>query len=69
MHNKGDFDKILDDINNAASNQKKDIFDKKYSYVVCNEFYSDKACLPNLESTKDDLVSIRGTINMMGIEK
>ena len=68
MHNKGDFDKILYDINNAAKNQKKDKFDSKYSLAICNEVYEDKACLDNLPSTKDDFASIRGTINMMGIE-
>ena len=68
MHNKGDFEKILHDINNAAKNQKKDKFDQKYSLAICNEIYADKACLDNLPSTKDDFASIRGTINMMGIE-
>ena len=58
----------MDDINNAAKNQKKDKFDQKYSYVVCNEIFADKACLDNLPSTKDDFASIRGLTNMMGID-
>ena len=44
----GDFDKILKDIENAALNQKKDRFVKKYGFVACNEFYKDKTGLPDL---------------------
>ena len=58
----------MDDINNAAKNQKKDKFDQKYSYVVCNEIFSDKAGLDDLPSTKDDFACIRGLTNMMGID-
>ena len=68
MYKEGDYQKILNDINNVVYN-KKDKFSKKYSFVSCNEFYDDKACLTNLASTKNDLASIRGTLNMMGILK
>ena len=69
IYEDGTFEKIQNDIINAVSNQKKDNFSKKYSFVACNEFYDDKACLANLPSTKDDFASIKGTINFMGIEK
>ena len=44
----GDFNRILKDIENAALNQKKDRFVKKYGFVACNEFYKDKSGLPDL---------------------
>ena len=37
--------------------------------MACNEFYNDKAGLPNLISTKDDFASINGTIELMNILK
>ena len=68
LHKEGEFDKILHDIINVVKNQKKDKFSKKYSFVSCNEFYHDKACLANLATTKDDFASVKGTVNMMGIK-
>ena len=65
----GDFDRILKDIENAAVNQKKDKFTKKYGFIACNEFYRDKTGLPNLPQTKNDLSSIKRTFNMMNIKK
>ena len=44
----GNFEKILEDIKNAAFRQKKDIFTKKIGLFACNEFYDDKAGLPNI---------------------
>ena len=32
----GEFNKILGDIKNAAENQRKDKFSKKYALLVCN---------------------------------
>ena len=69
MHDKGDLDRILEDINNCAVNQKKDKFTLKFCFVTCNEFYSDKAGLPNLPQTKDDFSSIKRTVNMMDIKR
>ena len=37
--------------------------------MTCNEFFDDKANLPNLPTTKDDFASVRGSINMMGIDQ
>ena len=63
----GDFQKILDDIENAASNQKKDKFSQKYALICCNETYKTKAGLDNLPQTKNDLADIRRTTKMLGI--
>ena len=65
----GDFNRILKDIENAALNQKKDRFVKKYGFVACNEFYKDKSGLPDLPQTKNDLSSIKRTFNMMDIKQ
>ena len=69
MQSDSNFDKILDDINNCTLNQKRDKFTQKYAFVTCNEFYDDKAGLPNLPSTKDDFSSIKRTIHMMDIKQ
>ena len=67
MQSGNDFEKIIDDIENAAFNQKKDKFTQKYGLVACNEFYANKAGLPNLPQTKDDFRSIKRTMHMMNI--
>ena len=67
MQSGSDLEKILDDIENAATNQKKDKFTQKYGLVACNEIYATKAGLPNLPQTKDDLGSIKRTMHMMNI--
>ena len=36
MQKDGSFDKILEDIENAATNHKNDKFTKKYGFVACN---------------------------------
>ena len=48
MHKESDFDKILEDIQNAAQNQKRAKFTKKYGFVACNQIYNTKAGLHNL---------------------
>ena len=65
----GDFDKILEDIENAADNQKQDKFTRKYALIACNETYKTKSGLPNLSQTKNDLNDIRRTVKMMHINK
>ena len=69
MQNSGDLNKILKEISNAASNQKRDKFTQKYGFVVCCETYNDKAGLHNLPSTKDDFSSVKRTMHMMNIDK
>ena len=44
----GEFNKILEDIENAAKNKKLDKFAEKYALLVCNEIYATKAGLDNL---------------------
>ena len=63
----GDFQKILNDIQNAANNQKQDKFNQKYALICCNENYKTKAGLDNLPQTKNDLEDIRRTVKMLGI--
>ena len=65
----GEFNKILEDIQNAAENKKKDKFAKKYALLVCNEIYGTKAGLDNLPQTKNDLNDVKRTIKMLGIEE
>ena len=36
IYNDGEFEKIQNDIINILSNQKKDKFTKKFSFVTCN---------------------------------
>ena len=65
----GEFNKILDDIQNAHDNKKKDKFAKKYALLVCNETYGTKAGLDNLPQTKNDLNDVKRTIKMLSIEE
>ena len=69
IHSEASFNKILQDIKNAATNTRKDKFTKKIGFVVCNEFYKDKACLDNLPDTKDDFDGIIRIVNMMDIKE
>ena len=63
----GEFNKILADIKNAAKNQKKDKFSKKYALLVCNQTYSTKAGLDDLPQTKNDFDSIRRTTTLLNV--
>ena len=45
----GEFNKILEDIENAAENKKMDIFGKKYALLVCNQIYKTNAGLDDLQ--------------------
>ena len=65
----GEFNKILEDIENAAKNKKKDKFAKKYALLVCNEIYGTKAGLDDLPQTKNDLNDVKRTIKMLGIDE
>ena len=64
----GEFNKILEDITNAAKNKKKDKFAEKYALLVCNEIYKTKAGLENLPQTKNDLNDVKRTIKMLNIK-
>ena len=63
-----EFNRILEDVQNAATNKKKDKFTKKYALLVCNEIYRTKAGLDNLPKVKNDLNDIRRTTKMLSIE-
>ena len=63
----GEFNKILEDIKNAATNKKKDKFQKKFALLVCNQTYKTKAGLEDLPETANDFENIRRTIKMMNI--
>ena len=63
----GEFNKILEDIQNAAQNKKMDTFAKKYALLVCNEIYDTNAGLECLHQTKNDLKNMKITIKMMNI--
>ena len=45
----GEFNKIIEDIEKAENNVKKDTFAKKYALIVCNADYMTKSGLPDLE--------------------
>ena len=63
----GEFNKILEDIQNAAENKKRDTFAKKYALLVCNAIYDTNAGLECLHQTKSDLKNIRITTKMLNI--
>ena len=63
-----EFNRILEDIQNAATSKRKDKFAKKYALLVCNEIYRTKAGLDNLPKVKNDLKDIRRTTKMLSIE-
>ena len=57
----GEFNKIIEDIEKAENNVKKDIFAKKYALIICNADYQTKSGLPDLEQTRNDLKNIKVT--------
>ena len=67
IHKEGDFNKILDAVENAEKNQEMDKFDEKYAFVVCNEKFG-KIGFTNLPQVKEDFNNIKRTTNLMNIK-